>query len=202
MLNEKIKELRKQKGITQQQLADVLCVEKTNISKWESGAYEPGKMVLSKLAEYFNVSVDYLLGRTDLPKTLQDEVEIKDRFPIPLLGSVVAGIPIEAQENLEGYITTDLSPANEYFALRVHGDSMINVGIKDKSIVIVHKQSCANCGQIVVAMLNGAQTVKKFMMSGDMIYLVAANPNYSPIPISQKDDFVILGVVKEVRISF
>lgn len=62
MLHEKIRELRKQKGITQQQLADILCVEKTNISKWEAGVYEPGKAVLSKMAEYFNVSVDYLLG--------------------------------------------------------------------------------------------------------------------------------------------
>ena len=100
---------------------------------------------------------------------IRDEVEINDYFPIPLLGSVVAGVPIESQENTEGYVYISFLPKQEYFALRVHGESMINAGIKDKSVLIVHKQEMAENGDIIVAMLNKEQTVKRFKQVGNTV---------------------------------
>lgn len=129
-----------------------------------------------------------------------DEVELNDNYLIPLLGSVVAGIPIESQQDLEGYIYISHRPAEEYFALRVHGDSMKNAGIMDKSVLVCHKQEIAENGEIVVAMLNGEQTVKRYKIHGNNIFLMPENSDYLPIPVTPTDDFVILGKVVEIRV--
>lgn len=132
---------------------------------------------------------------------IKDKVELNDMYPVPLLGSVVAGLPIEAQEDLEGYIYISFRPKEEYFALRVHGDSMINAGIQDGSILVVHKQETAENGEVIVAMLNGEQTVKRLKLVGEMTFLWPENNAYEPIPVSAKDSFIILGRVVEVRFS-
>lgn len=209
-----IKFLRKKKGLTQAQLCKVLNIAQPTLSGYETGNYEPDQDTLGRIADYFGVTVDFILGRENhttidtTPRAIQikdlaikDEVEMNDFYPIPLLGSVVAGVPIEAQEDLEGYVYISFRPKEEYFALRVHGDSMINAGIRDGSVLIVHKQPYATCGDIVVAMLNGEQTVKRFKMYGDNLFLMPENPDYEPIPILKGADFLILGKVVEVRMT-
>ena len=209
-----LKTARKRKGLTQQQVADFIGISQNNYSYWENGKVKIVNISLQRLSELFGVSVDYLLGRenhTTIDTTpraakikdlaIKDEVELNDFYPVPLLGSVVAGIPIEAQEDLEGYVYISFKPKEEYFALRVHGESMINAGIRDNSILIVHKQPYANCGDIVVAMLNGEQTVKRFKMYGDNIFLMPENPAFEPIPVLKGADFLILGKVVEVRMA-
>ena len=209
-----LKAARKSKGLTQQQVADFIGISQNNYSYWENGKVKIDNVSLQRLSNLFDVSVDFLLGRethTSIDTTpkavkikdlaIQDEVELNDFYPIPLLGSVVAGVPIEAQEDLEGYVYISFRPKEEYFALRVHGDSMINAGIRDNSILIVHKQPYATCGDIVVAMLNGEQTVKRFKMYGDNIFLMPENPEFEPIPVLKGADFLILGKVVEVRMT-
>lgn len=210
-----IKFLRKKKGLTQAQLCKVLNIAQPTLSGYETGNYEPDQDTLGRIADYFGVTVDFILGRenhTTIDTTpraiqikdlaIQDEVELNDIFRIPLLGSVVAGVPIEAQEDLEGYVYINFRPKEEYFALRVHGDSMINAGIRDNSVLIVHKQPVATCGDIVVAMLNGEQTVKRFKIFGDCnIFLMPENPEFEPIPVLKGDDFLVLGKVVEVRME-
>lgn len=95
----------------------------------------PNKKAINRIADFFNVSTDYLLGRTDNP--LPNIVDLGDETLCPLVGQVVAGMPIEAQENLEGYIYISYKPADEYFALRVYGESMVGAGIPDGAIVVV-----------------------------------------------------------------
>lgn len=209
-----LKAARKSKGLTQQQVADFIGISQNNYSYWENGKVKIDNVSLQRLSNLFDVSVDFLLGRethTSIDTTpkavkikdlvIKDEVEMNDFYPIPLLGSVVAGVPIEAQEDLEGYVYISFHPKEEYFALRVHGESMINAGIRDNSILIVHKQPYATCGDIVVAMLNGEQTVKRFKMYGENIFLMPENPDYEPIPILKGADFLILGKVVEVRMT-
>ena len=209
-----IKFLRKKKGLTQAQLCKVLNIAQPTLSGYETGNYEPDQDTLGRIADYFGVTVDFILGRENhttidtTPRAIQikdlaikDEVELNDFYPVPLLGSVVAGVPIESQEDLEGYVYISFKPKEEYFALRVHGESMINAGIRDNSILIVHKQPYANCGDIVVAMLNGEQTVKRFKMYGDNIFLMPENPAFEPIPVLKGADFLILGKVVEVRMA-
>lgn len=71
MLGDKIKALRKERKLNQQELADMLNVECSNISKWELGKNKPSIDVLEKIADYFRVSVEYLLDRTDLPQNTE-----------------------------------------------------------------------------------------------------------------------------------
>ena len=195
----KLKELREQKGITQTALAKQIGVVRSTVCQYEKGNREPDQSTLVKLATFFGVTTDYLLEREE-KKLINNEVELNDLYPIPLLGKVVAGVPIESQENLEGYIYISYKPKENYFALRVQGDSMINAGIRDKSILVVHKQTYAENGEIVVAMLNGESTVKRFKIFGNDIFLMPENPTFEPIHVQKNDDFLILGKVIEVRI--
>lgn len=126
-----------------------------------------------------------------------DDVFVK----IPVIGRVAAGIPINAVENLEGSLVVDpsfLKKAEDAFALRVKGDSMINAGINDKDLVIVSPTEQAKNGDIVVAMLNDEATVKKFEFINNKVRLIAENNAYLPIEVEVDDDFKIIGKVKGV----
>ena len=105
---------------------------------------------------------------------------------LPILGRVAAGRPLLAVENWEG--TLSLSPellgTGEHFALRVQGDSMIEAGITDGDYVIVRQQETANSGEIVVVLLGDEVTVKRLREKGSALLLEAANPAYTPIPLT------------------
>ncbi|MCU0364141.1 MAG: hypothetical protein MUE93_00490 [Ignavibacteriaceae bacterium] len=104
-------------------------------------------------------------------------------------------------ENLEGSLVVDpsfLKKAEDAFALRVKGDSMINAGINDKDLVIVSPTEQAKNGDIVVAMLNDEATVKKFEFINNKVRLIAENNAYLPIEVEVDDDFKIIGKVKGV----
>ena len=86
---------------------------------------------------------------------------------IPIVGEIACGSPILAEENIESYLTISGSflGDGEYFALIAYGDSMINAGIDDGDYVVIRKQSFANEGQIVVAMVNGGDcTLKRYYL--------------------------------------
>jgi repressor LexA len=117
---------------------------------------------------------------------------------IPLYGSVAAGEPIFASDNVQGTVTLDASRKLNYenlFALKVKGESMIDAGILENDFVIVRKQSNADDGSIVVALVGDEATVKKLRKKRNKVYLEAANPRYKPID----KPFQILGKVIELR---
>lgn len=104
------------------------------------------------------------------------------RNQVPIVGNVAAGSPILAQECVEDYLTFDTGGrSGEYFALRVRGESMLGVGILPNDLVVVRKQPTANNGEIVVALLGDEATVKTFSRKNGEIWLLPANPDYSPI---------------------
>jgi len=120
---------------------------------------------------------------------------------IPVIGRVAAGLPITAIENLESSLIIDpsfLKKAEDAFALRVKGDSMINAGINDKDLVIVSPYEQAKNGDIVVALLNDEATVKKFELVNNKIKLIPENNAYNPIEVNSQDDFKLVGKVKGV----
>jgi repressor LexA len=101
---------------------------------------------------------------------------------IPLLGHVAAGSPILAQECIEEYITfCPDGPIEEYFALSVRGESMLNAGILPGDLVIVHRQQTAHNGEIVVALFEDEATVKTLSHKNDETWLLPENPAYQPI---------------------
>lgn len=120
---------------------------------------------------------------------------------IPIVGRVAAGTPILAIENIEGSLVIDpslLKKSEEYFALKVRGDSMIDSGIFDGDFVIVSSRKEVNNGEIVVAMVGDEVTVKTYERKANKISLIPQNKNYSPIKIDNKSDFSILGKVSGV----
>lgn len=101
---------------------------------------------------------------------------------VPIVGDVAAGSPILAQECIEDYLTFDVGGReDEYFALRVRGESMLGVGILPGDLVVVHRQQVARNGEIVVALLGDEATVKTFSRKDGKIWLLPANPDYQPI---------------------
>ena len=102
---------------------------------------------------------------------------------VPLIGSIAAGQPLLAQENIENYfpIPAEILPNTETFMLRVKGESMINAGIFDGDQIIVSSQSNAENGDIVVALLDDSATVKRFYKEGDHYRLQPENDFMEPI---------------------
>ncbi len=117
---------------------------------------------------------------------------------LPIIGRVAAGHPILAEENIEGNFMVDsnmLKNKNSCFGLKVRGDSMINAGIFDGDLVLVRPQHEAPTGAIVVALVDGDATVKRFERGNGHVRLVAENPAYEPIVTSNVS---LVGVVRGV----
>ena len=101
---------------------------------------------------------------------------------VPIVGNVAAGSPILAEECIEDYLTIDCNGREEeYFALRVRGESMLNAGILPGDLVVVHRQQTAHHGEIVVALLEDEATVKRLSRKNGEIWLLPENDNYQPI---------------------
>ena len=112
---------------------------------------------------------------------------------LPIVGTVTAGLPILAVENIEGYLPWEAE--SNCFALRVRGESMIGAGILSGDLVVVRPQSTADNGDIVVALLEDEATVKRFRRTADGVWLLPENPAFSPIDGRHAS---ILGRVKAV----
>lgn len=122
---------------------------------------------------------------------------------IPVIGSIAAGRPIEAIEDERGRVVASkgLIRGRDTFALRVEGDSMIEAGILNGDYVIIWKQETADNGDIVVAMIEGEATLKRFFLEKDGVRLEPANPKMLPIYV-RSGDFRILGKVIGVQRFF
>lgn len=135
-------------------------------------------------------------GKSRTIRIREEDDRFGDTVRIPILGRVTAGIPILAEQQLEGYIKLPLGKVkynnNEIFALRVKGESMIEAGIMDGDIVVVRRTQYAENGTIVVAMVDDEATVKQFYRENGHFRLQPRNPDMNPIIV---DEVAILGIV-------
>jgi repressor LexA len=111
---------------------------------------------------------------------------------LPFIGSVVAGIPIEAEENIEQVIPvpSEWTTTGTHFVLRVVGDSMVGAGILNGDYVVVRSQQKAEVGDIVIVTINGETTLKRLRRSGDVLTLIAESKKYRPIPVRSESSSV------------
>ncbi len=111
------------------------------------------------------------------------QVEDDELVTVPILGNVAAGVPLFAEENLDGDVRLPASmlKKGKHFALRVKGDSMQDAGILDGDVAVFVQQSVADNGSVVVAMVNEAVTLKRFFKEKNRVKLKAENPVYPPI---------------------
>lgn len=117
---------------------------------------------------------------------------------VPLLGSVAAGKPLLSEENLDGYVNLTepfVRPGKSYFALRVRGESMINAGILDGDLAVVEQASVATDGQIIVAVIDDAITLKRYYRESERIRLQPENPAFQPIYCT---DVRIVGILSNI----
>lgn len=181
-------------------------ISKSTISEYLSGNYEPKQKNIYKLATALGILPSELMGITPTPPPNAIPMDTYT-YKIPLLGRVAAGEPIYADEHIESYEYIDSrykDDGNEYFALRIDGQSM-EPTIMDGDIVIVRQQSFAENGQIAIVLIDGEDATAKEVKEGpDGITLIGHNVAvYTPHFYSHKQieelPVKIIGVVTEIR---
>lgn len=200
MLSKILKELRKEKKMTQQEVANYLNMSRVGYARYEIGDRQPSYETLNLLSELFNVSIDYLLGNEENKKTPSNE-----GVRINVLGRVPAGIPLEAIEDIVDWeeIPAEWLKKGEYFALQLNGDSMAPKYL-DKDVVIFKKQNTIDSNQEAIVYVNGYDaTFKKVIIKDDCsITLQPLNPLHDPILVDKDETFTVLGVPVELRRKF
>lgn len=207
-LGSRIKELRLERKMTGDELGRVLGISKSTISLYEHDKSTPDDAIKKKICSYFDVSFDWLMGITTSRTTIYPKRTGRG-VPIPVLGRVVAGIPLEAVEEILDYeeITPELAATGDYFALQVKGDSMLPT-LKDGDVVIVKKQPTVNSGDIAIILVNGNEaTVKEVKESPAGITLIGHNVAvYTPQFYTNEEikslPVQVLGKVVEMRRKF
>ena len=197
-----LKYFRSREGLSQSDLAKKLGVSTSTISMYEVGKREPDFETEEKIADFFNTDLNILRGR-DVERICSPGAVI-----IPVLGRVAAGIPLTAAEYIidTEEISQAMAADGEYFGLQVKGDSM-EPRIKNGDVVIVRKQSDADDGDLVIALVNGDDAVvKRLKKYKDGIALISSNPIYEPMFFSKSEieekPVEIIGKVKELRAKF
>lgn len=183
--------------VTAYRVARETGISPTTLADWKSGRSTPKADKLARIADYFGVSLDKMLGRAGPGESV----------PIPIVGQIRAGSPIITEQALEGYELAAVTPvdADDYFYLRIRGDSMRDIGMVEGALVLFHKQQYADEGDIVACLVGGdSATVKRFHREGKRIELRPENDAYSPIKLSIIDfetgEARILGVACEIKI--
>lgn len=195
----RIKELRASNGIKQAELAAAVNVSQAALSGYENEKYEADIETYKAIADYFNVRLDYLLGTDDIPSA--------DVVRIPVLGSVPAGIPIEAIEDVidwEELPAAMCSGSKEYFALQVQGDSMWPDYLPGDVVIVLRTPVC-DSGDDCIVYVNGYDaTLKQVVFNDDgSLTLYPRNQNYAPRTFTREETenmpISIAGVVVELR---
>lgn len=183
-------------------------ISASTFSDWKSGRSVPKLDKMKVIADYFGVSLDYMLTGGGNGLALRgDTSSLLDKGKrIAIIGEIRAGSPIITNESVQGYEYAEVGDEDEYFYLRVQGDSMKNIGMVEGSLVLFHKQQYAEDGDIVACLVGGdSATVKRFRRSKKNILLVPENDEYSPIKLTTDDfesgDARILGVACEIKIK-
>lgn len=194
-----IRELRKEKNITMKHLGEIIGVSESAISQYETGKRQPDNDTLIKLSNVFNVSVDRLLGIESNYNNAFNGIKV------PVYGSVAAGIPIEAIQDIIDYeeIDNETAKKGELFGLKIKGRSM-EPRICDGDVVIVLRQDYIEDGQTGIIMVNGDEaTCKKVKFSEAGITLISNNPAYEPMFYTKEEietlPIRVIGKVIELR---
>lgn len=205
MFYEKLKELRKSKNVLQKDLATYLGVTDVTYSRYEKGVRQPDFDTLTKLAEYFNVTTDYLLGNESsfIPVQITDDVY---SFPIRLMGNGSCGlgcnnIDYVAMDTFDIPSSWIVGDYEDYFLANAIGDSMEDAHIIDKSLVLFKRQEQLENGQIGAFSFNGEEYIKRFRKKGSVVLLESANVEYESIIVTEDDDFRMIGILKKIIIN-
>lgn len=201
--SEKIKKLRTAKNLSQEALGELVGVQKAAINKYETGRVRNIKRsTLQKLANALGVAPADLLD--------DEEANVTPYAPtnsarIPVYGSIPAGIPLEAIDNIEGYVDVPdewLKSGDQYFALKVKGDSMTPKYLDGDLILLKRQPDCESGQDAAVRVDGGSATLKKVIKQQFGIILQPLNSDYEPMMYDYNDEnnpIEIMGVVVQLR---
>ena len=210
LIGRKIESRRKELGLTLDDIAKEIGVAKSTIQRYEKGSIEKIKLpVIEAIARVLSVDPAWLCGKSDqmvsrrsLPEGIEP-IDLSTYHRIPILGRISAGLPLYADEHVEGYTLTDLNGGAEYFGLRVQGDSMNALRINDGDIIIVRRQEEVEQGEVAVVLVDEEDaTVKRFYSSDTTVTLMpqSTNPEHKPqLYDVSKTSIRILGKVVKVE---
>ncbi len=179
----KMRELRESKGISMREAAKQLGMPYTTYVNYEKSEREPNSETLIAIANFYETTVDYLVGNSNVQtKGMQlpsNIIPMPEMRKIPLLGTIACGDPILAVENIEDNVDIP-EHIHADFALRCTGDSMINARIFDGDIVYIRQQDTVNNGEIAAVLIDDEATLKRVVLYPDHISLEPENPQYRP----------------------
>lgn len=180
---DRLRTLRTEKGLSQMDFAKQIRISKSSVNMYERGEREPSFETLEVIADYFNVDMDYLLGKSDTvrksPVLPSNIIPMPEMRKIPLIGSIACGAPILAEEHIDEYIDIPRH-IHADFALSCKGDSMINARIFNGDIVYIRQQNTVDNGEIAAVLIDGEATLKRVKLHSDRIILEPENPLYDP----------------------
>ena len=198
-----IKTAREQRGMSQKEMAITLGIAQPTISNWESGRINPSNKNLLQLSELLSFSTDYLLGKTPIYKTKEQKKGIR----VPVLGTIPAGIPIEAIEDILDYEEIPSSwgkGGQEYFALKLQGDSMSPKYLENDVVIFLSSSSC-DSGDDCAVIINGDNaTFKRVIKQINGVTIQPLNTDgHVPTFYSNEDveslPVRVIGIAKEIR---
>lgn len=173
-IGKRISAIRRDRGFSQEQLAEMALVNRVTLARYETGMIEPGALALSRIADALNVSTDELLCRTE---KLPPFISIV-KSSVPIVGEIACGKPITAEQNIEGF--ADLPDGvSADFALKCKGDSM-SPTFEQGDLVLIKQTPEVQDGQIAAVGVNDEATLKRVYRQGKTIVCVSDNPAYPP----------------------
>lgn len=188
----RLRVLMTEQGETYLSLAQRLHMNPQTLNRYVLEQRSPKVTSAAAIAGALGVNPLWLQGY-DVPRQagLPPEVPAIPPRPehlVPILGTIRAGVPALAQQDVQGYAPADVPDPEEYFYLRVDGDSMIGAGIRPGDLVLMRRQEAAENGQIVACVVDGeASTLKRFRRQGEIVMLQPENPDYEPRFLSAQD---------------
>ena len=198
-ISNRMKKAMDMRNINQAELCRRTGIGKSSISTYLSGDYEPKQTNLYKIAEALDVSIPWLNGYdVNMEKNTEERPLPSNLIPItkvnriPVVGTIAAGKPITAEENIDSYIVLN----DEYkadFALKIKGDSMIDAGINDGDLALIIKDRPIDNGDIYAVLIDGDATLKKVYKNDDYLTLQPCNSKYQPIMVKEEDEPYIVG---------
>ena len=201
MFPQRLKQLRKEMGLSQKSLSEYLGVTQQAVGKWETGRSSPDPATLARLAELLETSADYLLGISEQPAEPAAPSLPYGESPIPVIGTVRAGYGSLAFEEDYGVEYACVKDPESYFYLVVKGDSM-EPRIQDGDLALVHRQPTLENGDLGVMVFGeGEGTLKKYIQRGNAVILQPFNPAYEEKVIrgEELNQLFIAGKVVETR---
>lgn len=196
------------RNMSKSELADKIGVRKSSVSDWTNGRYEAGQENLYLISKTLNISPSWLMGFGDEMTSKVSVPFTGARNLIKVVGTVPAGIPIEAIEEIIDYEEIDIKlvDTGSFFGLKIKGDSMAPK-ITEGDTVIVKQQDDVDNGDVAIVIVNGQDaTCKKVMKSDAGLMLVPLNQSYEPTLYSPEDvkniPVRIVGKVVELRRKF